>query len=219
MTEDGRQRTEHRVRSSVYSPRSWHWRWLALGILVGLSALIGGVGFVSYQEQNDTFCTACHTQPETEYFQRALQADAQQNAQDLASFHHRKKDIRCIDCHVGEGALGRAAVVSVAAWDALKFYTRLARQPAVIVIPVQNEACIKCHLDDIRKPGFENHEHNKYFDPKEDPPAIACTHCHVTHRLGDEKQAFQFRDAILPRCEYCHAQMRRGPRGQAAPLP
>lgn len=219
MTEAGRRRTKHRLWSSAFRPESRHWRWLAAGIFLGLAALVGSVGFVSYQEQDDTFCASCHTQPETQFYQRALLAVAQQNAPDLASFHHRKKDIRCIDCHVGEGALGRAAVVSIAAWDAFKYYTRLARQPAVVVIPVQNEACTKCHLDDIRKPGFENHEHNKYFDPKENPPVIACTHCHVTHRPGDEKQAYQFRDAILPRCEYCHAQMRRGPRGQADPLP
>jgi hypothetical protein len=195
-------------------------RW-QLGLLVvtlGLLALAGGVGFVSHQEQNDQFCSSCHTQPESEYYARSLRAAAQQTAQDLASFHHRKKDIRCIDCHVGEGPVGRAQVVSIAAWDAFKYYAHIARQPAVIVIPVQNEACIKCHADDIRKPGFENHEHNVYFDPKLNPPEIACVHCHVSHRPGAEQQAFEFRDAMLPRCEYCHQQTGRGPRGQASPL-
>jgi nitrate/TMAO reductase-like tetraheme cytochrome c subunit len=196
-----------------------YWRLLALGALLGVLALVGGVGFVSYKEQDNRFCISCHTQPETEYFDRNVRADATQSAEDLASFHHRTKDIRCIDCHVGEGFVGRATVVSLAAWDAFKHYTGLARQPAVIVFPVQNEACIKCHEQDIQKPGFDNHEHNKYFDPQLSPPFIRCTNCHVSHRAGDERTAFQFRDAILPRCEYCHQQTGRGPRGQATPLP
>jgi nitrate/TMAO reductase-like tetraheme cytochrome c subunit len=195
-----------------------HWRFLALGALVAVLAVLGGVGFVSYQEQDNRFCISCHTQPETEYFDRNTRADATQSAEDLASFHHRTKEIRCIDCHVGEGFFGRAQVVSIAAWDAFKHYTGLARQPATIVIPVQNEACVKCHEQDIQKTGFDNHYHNEYFDPKLSPPFISCTHCHVTHRVGDERTAFQFRDAILPRCEYCHQQVGRGPRGQATPL-
>ncbi len=190
-------------------------RWLALGALIAFAAGIGGVAYVSYQEQDDRFCVSCHTQPEMEYLARNLRADERQAAEDLASFHHRKKQVRCIDCHVGEGFLGRATVLSLAAWDAFKHHAGIARQPAAIVFPVQNEACIKCHAQDVQKPGFENHEHNKYSDPKESPPFIRCTDCHVTHRPGDERTAFQFRDAIFPKCEYCHVTMGRGPRGLA----
>ena len=192
---------------------------LFISAVLILIILLGGVGFVSYQEQNDSFCGSCHTQPETEYLARNATADATQSAPDLASFHHRKKDVRCIDCHVGEGVLGRATVVTLAAWDAFKHYTGLQQQPAHIVFAVQNEACLKCHLQDVSKPGFENHYHNLYYDPQLSPPPIQCVNCHVTHRLGDERTAFQFRDAILPRCEYCHQQVGKGPRGQATPMP
>ncbi len=213
-SEGGRRKDDH---PSSFISRSW--RFGALGAVIALVALIGGVGFVSYQEQNDRFCISCHTQPETQFFERDAQAVAQQSATDLASFHYRTKGIRCIDCHIGEGIVGRAAVLSIAGWDAFKHYTGLQHQPATIVIPVQNAACIKCHEADIRKPGFENHYHNAYFDPNLSPPYISCVHCHVTHRVGDERTAFQFRDAILPRCEYCHEQTGRGPRGQATPMP
>ncbi len=189
------------------------WRLLGLGAVVWIVASIAGIGWVSYQEQDDRFCVSCHTQPETEYLLRAQRATDQQSAQDLASFHHRKKETRCIDCHSGEGPLGRVEVLTIAGWDAFKYYTHTARQPAVIIVPVQNEACAKCHAEEIRRPGFENHEHNKMFDASDPAPFIACTACHVTHRVGDEQQAFQFREAILPQCEYCHAQMGRGPRG------
>ena len=178
---------------------------------VGLVATIGGERYASHLEQDNDFCGACHTQPETEYLARYERAVAQKDASDLAAFHHRKKDIKCIDCHGGEGLIGRAQVFSLATWDAVKHYTGIARQPATIVVPVQNEACIKCHTDPLAKKGFDNHEHNKLSDP--DVPFIRCTDCHVSHRLGDERNAFQFRDKIFPQCEYCHVQVGRGPRG------
>ena len=192
-----------------------HFPFAILGIsaIIFLVAVAGSVAFVSYQEQDDRFCMSCHTQPETEYFNRYVQADATKFADDLASFHHRKKEVRCIDCHVGEGIVGRTQVVAMAGWNAFKHYTGLQQQPAKIIIPLQNEACAKCHDAELRKPGFENHFHNKYFDPKENPPFIRCTDCHLSHRLGDERSNFQFRDAILPKCEYCHVQLGKGPRG------
>ena len=198
--------------------RSFRWQWLGIIAVVGLVTLIGSVAYVSGLEQNDSFCASCHTEPETMFYNRFLRADAAQSATTLAAFHHYTKQVRCIDCHVGEGVLGRATVLTLAAWDALKYYSHTAQQPAQIVFDVQNEACSKCHAADIRKPGFENHYHNLYFDPQVSPPYLACVHCHVSHRVGDERTAFQFRDAILPRCEYCHAQMGRGPRGQATPM-
>jgi nitrate/TMAO reductase-like tetraheme cytochrome c subunit len=197
--------------SLILHPSIMRLHLLALAAAVGLIALLAGDAYARHLEQDDRFCASCHTQPETEYLARFEGAVAQNNAQDLAAFHHRKKDTRCIDCHAGEGIIGRGQVLTLAAWDALKYNTGTARQPAVVVVPVQNEACIKCHADALTKAGFDNHEHNKMSDPS--APFIACTDCHVTHRLGDERNAFQFRDAILPKCEYCHVQMVRGPRG------
>ncbi len=187
------------------------WGIIALVAAAGLIAAIGGERYASHLEQDNNFCGSCHTQPETEYLARFAQAVAQSNAQDLAAFHHRKKETKCIDCHTGEGIIGRAQVFSLATWDAIKYYTGIARQPAAIVVPVQNEACIKCHQDTMIKAGFDNHEHNKMLDPES--PFLRCTDCHVSHRSGDERNAFQFRDAILPKCEFCHVQVGRGPRG------
>ena len=190
-----------------------NWRWWGIGVIVLLVAVAGSVSFVSYQEQDNRFCISCHTQPETEYFNRYERAVATNFADDLASFHHRKKEVRCIDCHVGEGMGGRTTVVAMAGWNAFKHFTGLAQQPAIIIVPLQNQACAKCHDAELRKPGFENHFHNKYFDVKEITPFILCTDCHLSHRPGDERTEFQFRDAILPKCEYCHVQMGKGPRG------
>jgi nitrate/TMAO reductase-like tetraheme cytochrome c subunit len=185
------------------------WGITALVVVVGFVGAIGGERYASHLEQDNNFCGSCHTQPETEYLARFASAVAQSNAQDVAAFHHRKKDVKCIDCHTGEGVVGRGEVFSLATWDALKHYTGIQRQPATIVVPVQNEACTKCHQETMALVGFNNHEHNKMLDSA--APFIRCTDCHLAHRLGDESNAFQFRDAILPKCEYCHVQMGRGP--------
>lgn len=197
----------------MMSPISRLRPWLALGLVAIIIGIVGAVGWLSFQEQDNRFCGSCHTQPETAYLERYARATATNFADDLASFHHRKKDVRCIDCHVGEGILGRSAVVSLATWNALKHIAGIARQPAVIVLPIQNEACVKCHLAQVTKPGFANHMHNKQFDGQDPVPFLRCTDCHINHRAGDERTAFQFRDAIFPQCEHCHATVGKGPRG------
>jgi len=175
-------------------------------------APVVAIGWVSHQERDNRFCASCHTQPEVEYVARYARAE-QAPADDLAAWHHRRDRVRCIDCHVGEGVTGRAVVVAFAGWNAFKHFTGGATQPAKIVAPLQNEACRKCHLAALQKPGFANHMHNTYFDPRATPPFLRCTDCHLAHRLGDERTRFQFRAAIFPQCEQCHVHMQRGPRG------
>ncbi len=188
-------------------------RWLALGAGIVVIALAVSVLYVSHQEQANEFCVSCHTEPEMTYLARYLRAVEQQSAEDLAAFHFRKQGVQCIACHVGEGVIGRTAVLAFGARNAFKHFTGFAQQPAVIILPLQNEACLKCHAQHIRQPGFENHMHNKpYYNP-EPVPFIRCTDCHPAHRSGDERAAFLFRATILPRCEFCHATVGRGPRG------
>jgi hypothetical protein len=201
------------------------WRVIAGVVLVGLVALVGGVSIVSANEQNDRFCMSCHTEPELTYLAR-FQSAMGGRAQDLAAFHHRQlfprssptaQNIRCIDCHVGEGLLGRGIVISLSAWDALKYVTGTARQPAVVVFTIQNEACLKCHdqqaklnLDKPVKPFIiDNHFHYKLFE--KGAPFERCVDCHPSHRDGTETNGFQFRDAIIPVCENCHRKENKGP--------
>ena len=190
-----------------------HWRVLVLVVVIGGVAALGGFTYISNQEHDNRFCISCHTQPESDYYARFQSAVATQTAEDLAAFHHRKKDIACIDCHGGEGIVGRVQVEAYAARNAILHYTNTARQPAVILLPIQNEACLKCHDAEMRKPGFENHFHNKQFLSQDPVPFIRCTDCHIAHRQGDEQTVFQFRTAILPKCEYCHTTVGKGPRG------
>jgi hypothetical protein len=205
--------------------RRLDWRVLVALLVVGALALVGGVSIVSANEQNDQFCGSCHTQPETTYlarFQTALTGEAN----DLAAFHHKQlyprnsptaQHIKCIDCHVGEGLVGRGIVVSLAAWDALKYVTHTARQPAQVVFNIQNEGCIKCHdaqvkvnLDKPAKPFLiDNHFHYLLFEPG--APYESCVSCHLAHRVGAEANGFEFTSVYIPVCEDCHQKEGKGP--------
>ena len=201
------------------------WGSVLFAAVVGLLFAIGSYTFVSAQEQNNQFCGSCHTQPESTFLQRF---DAAQSARatDLASFHHKQlyprdtpgaQNIRCIDCHVGEGLVGRGTVVTLAAWDALKHYTGLQQQPAKIVFTVQNEACLTCHDAQVKQGlataeqqcDINNHFHYILFTPG--APSEPCVSCHVSHREGSETTAFQFRDIIIPVCQDCHQKEGKGP--------
>lgn len=201
------------------------WRVIIGLLVVGVAAVIGGVSVVSANEQSDSFCISCHTEPESTYYARFQNAIGG-SGQDLASFHHRQlyprnspagTNIRCIDCHVGEGLIGRGIVVSLAAWDAVKYVTGTDTQPAKVVFTIQNEGCIKCHeqqvkvnLDKPIKPFLiDNHFHYKLFESG--APSEACVACHLGHRGGTETNAFQFRDVIIPVCEDCHRKENKGP--------
>lgn len=201
------------------------WRILVALVALGVVALIASVSVVSGQEQNDQFCGSCHTQPESTYLARFDQAQSGK-ATDLAAFHHKQlyprnspdaRSIKCIDCHVGEGFVGRGIVLSLAAWDALKYVTRTARQPAQVVFTVQDEACLKCHDQQVKVGlataqqvfNIDNHFHYLLFTAG--APREPCVSCHVSHREGSEVTAFQFRSVIIPICQDCHQKEGKGP--------
>jgi hypothetical protein len=178
--------------------------------LVLLSA--GGFVFAATQEQNDSFCASCHTQPESTYYQRSIAAAAV----DLASAH-RAENTRCIDCHSGMGILGRVSAEMMGAQNALKWYTGTAHQPAPLVYPIGDENCMKCHADvlteqhdsDSRTVNFgpKGHYHSYLAQWKEaDTNAAACTSCHFGHETeGNSDNSWVIPASVQNVCEACHA--------------
>lgn len=179
---------------------------MALGLLILASA--GGVAYAIRLEQNDAFCASCHTQPETMFYQRSRRADDE--PADLAGAH-RPDGVRCIDCHGGEGAAGRAQVLALAARDAVKFYSGRYQQPAMMAMTLSDMACSKCHQKTVEAPGFENHLHNLLYDPE--APSLPCLRCHLSHEPAEGLAYFVVEDVVLEACEFCHLGMGRGPIG------
>ena len=147
----------------------------AAGLLLVLA--VGGALTVSRLEERDSFCISCHTLPEVTYFDRAQAASTGQTPYlDLSSAHYGlasssggQMDIRCIDCHRGNGGIGhRAVTLTLGARDTLIWLSGRA-DPTIertdLVVPfLLTAACAECHQDSLLVVGFNNHFHNKLPD-------------------------------------------------------
>ncbi|MFQ5594758.1 MAG: hypothetical protein ACE5HA_11490 [Anaerolineae bacterium] len=163
---------------------------------------LGGMATASglYFETRDSFCAACHTQPETMYYERSV--DARSDGIDLASFHHLEERTRCIDCHGGVGLQARLETLVLAAGDMLQFATGRYQQPAMMSQPLANPNCRQCHDEVVIREGFENHFHNLTDDSE--APLILCAACHISHQEGDKRSFFVREDNLYPSCNLCH---------------
>jgi len=174
----------------------------ALWLLIFPIALGGIVGFSAMQfENHDSDCAACHTQPESIYFQR----EGSNSPTDLASFH-AEKSTRCIDCHSSNGSFGRATAMMLGAKDLMAFISKHYPQPAPLTRAISDGNCLKCHGDIAQRQNFNNHFH--FFLAKWqslDPKAATCVDCHQSHSTnGDTSIAFLNRAHTASVCESCH---------------
>jgi nitrate/TMAO reductase-like tetraheme cytochrome c subunit len=150
------------------------WPLFVVAGFVGL-ILLGGVGFVvvSALEEHDTFCIACHTVPETHYFNRAYYAldNPSEPITDLSTAHYRAaqdknlEPFTCIDCHRGDGSLGhRISTVALGGRDAV-IYVLGKEDPALEKTSTRegwlpNAACTACHTETLLTlEGLDNHFH------------------------------------------------------------
>jgi predicted CXXCH cytochrome family protein len=172
-------------------------------IFLGALILLGlGGGFTAMQFENqDSFCASCHSEPETTYFQREAAAPV-----DLASFH-TTKDVRCIDCHSGQGLVpGRIQSLTLGATDLASWIGGHAPQPAPLKQPIDDSHCLKCHADVTQRNDFNNHFH--VFLPRWqalDKNAASCVSCHQGHNT-DVEQPLGFLNRVTTTnvCQTCH---------------
>lgn len=176
-------------------------KYLVLALVVVLTLAGSGFGFAATQESHDLFCSSCHTQPETTYFQRSQAG----TAVDLASAHTPHKT-RCIDCHSGAGMVGRMSAELLGAHNALAFYTHTAVQPAILTRPVTDASCLKCHTRSIQQQDMNNHYH--VFLARwqaQDANAARCVTCHSAHATdGSQELMWLNRDKTVQVCDACH---------------
>jgi hypothetical protein len=202
-------------------------------VLVGLVAAgiilaVGGFSVAASQETHDPFCASCHTQPESTFLARSQAAAAV----DLASYHTTQQTL-CINCHSGPGLSGRLQAELLGARNAFKFYTGTAVQPAVLLYPIGDANCLKCHADVVQRgyvqktnmtapggfrqrggdrEGGNGHWHENLLKwQAADPNAATCVTCHPGHdNGGDVKNGFINASVVQPVCNDCHRVLRRG---------
>jgi len=174
-----------------------------LGALVLLViAGAGGTLYAAHLENSDSFCTSCHTEPEATFYQRAQATPAT----DLASAHGLK-GVHCIQCHSGDGMMGRLDGMKLGARDLSVYLQGNYRQPSVLTQPYGDVQCVKCHDNIYQDRSFNNHFHKllpqltKVFPGQ----SITCIECHQGHSTkGEQKLAFLNRDTTGQVCQKCH---------------
>ena len=186
-------------------------------LIIVIGVPVGGFAFAAQQEQHDTFCSSCHTQPETTFYGRSIASQPV----DLASAH-RVKNTNCIDCHSGAGVNGRLSAELLGAQNAFKFYTKTATQPAVLTMPIYDGNCLKCHQQVVAQgagqqggtrvqgEGRANHWHEFLARwQAADPKATGCTSCHNGHIIETAGQ-FKYQNSGQTQsvCDACHAVLR-----------
>lgn len=175
--------------------------FLGIAAIVAVLLGTGGMVFASSQEDHDSFCASCHTQPESTFFERSTAS----TPVDLASAH-TPKEVRCIDCHSGSGVTGRIQAEMMGARNALMWYTGTAIQPAKVTFPIQDSNCLKCHSDVTLARTQNNHFH--YFLARwqaADAQAAHCVSCHGGHSTdGSADTAFLTDANVQPVCQACH---------------
>jgi len=191
------------------SGKKFQWR-MPLFALLGILVLSGGgLTTAAHFEENDAFCASCHSEPETTFYDRTQAA----SAVDLASAHHAE-GTRCIDCHSGNGTMGRLNAMTVGAGDLLAYVSGTAQQPAPLTVPIADENCLKCHADVPNTQDFQRHFH--YFLSKWqelDKKAGTCVSCHAGHTTeGTAQQIFMTQTQVQPVCKACHTVAGEGPR-------
>jgi predicted CXXCH cytochrome family protein len=194
-----RKRSAHR-RPSLFSALKARWPvWAALAAVLLVAG--GGFGTAAALEEHDGFCAACHSQPETAFFQRT-----QVGAVDLASQHHTSWATRCIDCHSGPGLTGRISAMTLGARDLAAFVSHTDQQPAPLTVPIGDANCLKCHADVPATRDFNRHFHAFLARWQSlDPKAAGCMDCHAAHTTdGDPGLAFLQQERTQQICDSCH---------------
>ena len=185
-------------------------RWLVVVIAAVLAAAIlvpaGGIGASLMLENQDAFCSACHTEPEATYYQQSTQS----RAVTLAAFHTQNQTA-CIDCHSGGGTLGRAEGLQQGAHDLAQYLSGTYHRPAITTNPLGDDSCAICHADVFahapRGGSRSMNGHYHYYLPQwqaVDTQAAHCTSCHPAHTQGLESLQFMAQGQVAQLCDECH---------------
>ena len=165
-----------------------------------------GIGGALLLENQDSFCAACHTEPETTYYDQSIKP----SPVTLAAYHTQQK-INCIDCHNGAGTFGRLSGLQQGAHDLLAFLSGTYRHPAITTNPLGDPACVKCHEhitneSSTGKNVVMNGHYHTYLPlwKTTDSQSALCGACHAAHIKGLEGLAFMSQGKVGTVCENCH---------------
>jgi hypothetical protein len=193
-----------------------------LAAAAGLGAVGASAGWLVTDrlEQDDRFCVSCHLAPEQPLHAEKAHDFRARPAAVLAAAHatagNEARDdgaFRCIDCHGGTGALGRARVKLLSAKDAFWYAVGRFDEPEGMRWPLWDADCRRCHERFAERDGADStgnplfHElavHNVELP-------VRCVECHAVHdRGGLPDHDFVLPPLVRAQCARCHSEFEEG---------
>lgn len=186
---------------------------LTAGFALGSAPL--GWAVTDRLEQDNDFCNACHLEPGLRLHAGVRRDFAAAPPASLGGVHgaarvEAREDaaFRCIDCHGGQGLLGRARVKALAAKDAFWYVLGHFEEPDGMHWPLWDEDCAQCHarFDEAAAAPWQSprfHQlplHNAAL-------GVRCVECHSVHEIGGNPQAFFLHaGSARAQCARCHSE-------------
>lgn len=184
----------------------------------GIGGFMAGAVITDRLEQDNRFCIACHAPPDANQDRRIRGnriAKLHQEKYDrfyarngklvsLAGSHNVKRQVKCIDCHIGVGSQDYFIIKAIAARDTAKYLVGRYREPEDLTYALGDRTCLKCHPD-----GGQNLKNPKAFHnaPYHRDPRNACSDCHRSHDEAPTESRFLQQVLVKPRCDSCHLEI------------
>ena len=190
-------------------------RLVLAAALAAAAAGAAGWTITDRLEQDDAFCVSCHLTPDVPLHAENHADWLARPAVSLAVAHAAAGNdargdgaFRCIDCHGGTGAVGRARVKLLSARDGFWYAVGRFEEPEGMRWPLWDEDCSRCHgsfeevgSGDAATPDPAFHElavHNTDL-------GVACVECHVSHERGGlAEHDFLHPQQVRAQCARCH---------------
>lgn len=152
-------------------------------------------------EQDDRFCIACHVPRMIQIYENSQPVKGR--AVTLAGVHV-KRQVKCIECHIGATIQDKVIIKAIAAKDTVKYFSGLFQDVESLTYPLGDRTCLKCHPE-----GGQNALEPKAFHnaPYHRDPRNACAECHRSHAEAPEEARFFVRETVKPLCDSCHLEV------------
>jgi nitrate/TMAO reductase-like tetraheme cytochrome c subunit len=185
---------------------------------LGVGGFAAGALITDRLEQDNRFCIACHAPADAsqdrgmkgnqiaKLHQEKYNAFYARNGKSisLAGSHNVKRQVKCIDCHIGAGSQDYLIIKAIAARDTAKYLVGRYREPEGLTYALGDRTCLKCHPD-----GGQNLKNPKAFHnaPYHRDPRDACSDCHPSHAKAAAETRFIQQALVKPICDACHQEI------------
>lgn len=175
---------------------------LALIVILGVMGFAAGVAITDRLEQDNRFCIACHVPRMIQIYENSQPVEGRPIT--LAGAHHVKRQVKCIECHIGADFKDKMVIKAIAAKDTVKYLLGLFKDPHSLSYPLGDRTCLKCHPDGGQNPKNPKSFHNA---PYHRDPRNTCSDCHRSHDEASAETLFLRQELVKPLCESCHLEI------------